>query len=750
MTRFGLLAMCSTAVVLLLALACGSWRSIRQTREASVWISQTQRLQTALERLASTVADAEAGQRGYLLTGDERHLKHYTTAMASIEERIGNVQSAIGNPDQRQVLARLGPVIRERMQRLVEGVELRRQSGLAAAVAPVVSGAGSRLMEQIRTGIRGLQEAQARQLERRIRTRERQIQTAGLLINIGFATAIAFIGVAAAFLYRHLSRRDRTEQMLARLGARLEERVRERTAELAWAEERFRATFEQAPVGIAHMSTDGTCLWVNDSLCRIVGYPREELLRLGFDNVTHPEDRLRDGEGTRAVLRGETPGYQAQTRYLRQNGSSIWANLSVSLARTAFGEPMHLIAVVEDISAQKAAETGLREREERFRFLADAIPEMVWTTNARGHLEYCNKYWQLYTSFELSGTERWRWTSALHSDDVQPCIRAWRAALRTGDPFTLQCRYVRAADGSPRWHSVRVSPRRNESGEIVQWIGTAVDIDDQKRINQQLERAVAERTAELHQQKQAAEEANRAKSSFLANMSHELRTPLNSILGFTEILEDELAGRASPEHVDFLRRVHTSAAHLLHLINDLLDLAKVEAGRMHPRPCWFDAAAVVSEVVAELQPLADKNGLTVEVALDGMRGQAWADPLMARQVLYNYLSNALKFTPAGGIVSVNARQESAGELRLAVSDTGPGIEAAATARLFRKFEQLDNTVTKKHAGTGLGLALVKNLVELHGGNVGVQTQPGKGSTFVANFPGARPRAAAAREEAVCA
>jgi PAS domain S-box-containing protein len=440
-----------------------------------------------------------------------------------------------------------------------------------------------------------------------------------------------------------------------------------------------------------------------------------------------------------------------QKRYVRPDGTPVWVNLSVSLARDACGTPLHFISVVEDISAEKAAELSLRESEQRLRVLADAIPEMVWTTGPSGKLDYCNRHWQQYTSFEFDDSKRWRWTSALHPDDVEPCISAWRTALRAGESFTMQCRYRRASDGTYRWHRCRVSPCRNDEGKLIQWIGTAVDIHNQKQINEQLERAVAARTAELNQQKEAAEDANRAKSTFLANMSHELRTPLNSILGFTEILQDELAPEIEPEQKDFLARIHSSASHLLQLINDVLDLAKVEAGRLHARPEWLDAGALARHVTASLESIAARNGLTMKLTTDPELRPAWADPQLAKQVMYNYVANALKFTPRGGSVTIDvSSREDAGAWRISVSDTGPGIEPAAIGRLFRKFEQLDNTSTKRHAGTGLGLALVKSMVELHGGDVGVISPPGAGATFFAAFPGAQCISPATEEnEAAC-
>jgi signal transduction histidine kinase len=230
------------------------------------------------------------------------------------------------------------------------------------------------------------------------------------------------------------------------------------------------------------------------------------------------------------------------------------------------------------------------------------------------------------------------------------------------------------------------------------------------------------------------EQANRFKSEFLANMSHELRTPLNAIIGFSEILLDPTMQDVNEnEHEEFVRNIHTSGKHLLQLINEILDLAKVEAGKMELHRAELDIPASLAEVVAIIDPLARQGNLRLVVEQDAELPHLAADRSKFKQVLYNLLSNAVKFTPAGGQVTLAARRVDE-DVRFAVHDTGIGIHPQEYPKLFREFQQLDPSYTRKYEGTGLGLALSKRFVEMHGGRIWAESQPGQGSTFYFTMP----------------
>jgi len=235
-------------------------------------------------------------------------------------------------------------------------------------------------------------------------------------------------------------------------------------------------------------------------------------------------------------------------------------------------------------------------------------------------------------------------------------------------------------------------------------------------------------------QNRQIKEAGRLESEFLANLSHELRTPLNSIIGFAQLLHDGDVGPVESKQQEFLGDILTSGRHLLQLINDVLDLSKVEAGKMEFRPESVDLGRIFAEVSSILRTTSAKREIRVDSSVSPELDAIVVDAARFKQVLYNYLSNALKFTPRGGKVSVRALPEGASQFRLEVEDTGVGIAPENIERLFTEFQQLGAGAAKRHGGTGLGLALTKRLVEAQGGSVGVRSTPGKGSTFNVVLP----------------
>jgi signal transduction histidine kinase len=259
------------------------------------------------------------------------------------------------------------------------------------------------------------------------------------------------------------------------------------------------------------------------------------------------------------------------------------------------------------------------------------------------------------------------------------------------------------------------------------------DVTDLKSAAEAVSRS--ERVAsETQLQTRQIQEANRLKCEFLANMSHELRTPLNVIIGFAELMFDGQVDPASPQHQEFLGDILASGRHLLQLINDVLDLARVEAGKVVFRPEPVAPAKLVGEVCAILRSTVAGKNLSIKTNVDATLTEIVVDPLRFKQILYNFLSNALKFTPDGGRVVVRVRREGQDKVRVEVEDTGIGIAAGDIAHLFTEFQQLDGGAAKKHRGTRLGLALTRRLVEAQGGTVGVKSVLGKGSTFHAILP----------------
>ena len=242
---------------------------------------------------------------------------------------------------------------------------------------------------------------------------------------------------------------------------------------------------------------------------------------------------------------------------------------------------------------------------------------------------------------------------------------------------------------------------------------------------------------EIQQKSQELEVANKHKSAFLASMSHELRTPLNAIIGFSEVLLARLFGELNAKQDDYLKDIHSSGRHLLNLINDVLDLSKVEAGRMELEPSQFDLHAALADAMTLIRERATKHGIRLDLTASPELGAITADERKFKQILLNLLSNAVKFTPDAGRVEVKATRDELG-VRVAVSDTGIGIAPKDQEVVFEEFRQVGADYTSKSEGTGLGLALTRRFVELHGGRIWLESELGKGSTFYFTIPDGKP------------
>jgi PAS domain S-box-containing protein len=353
--------------------------------------------------------------------------------------------------------------------------------------------------------------------------------------------------------------------------------------------------------------------------------------------------------------------------------------------------------------------------EQRYRQLADAMPQIIWTANADGLSDYYNQRWFDYTCLTLADTEGKGWGQVIHPDDLPKAGADWNEAVHTGRDYEIGARLKRGSDGQYRWHLVRAMPIRNAEGKIVKWYGTCTDIDDQK---------------ELEDARNAALESARLKSEFLANMSHEIRTPMNGVIGMTGLLLDT---ELSEEQREFAETIRSSGDSLLTIINDILDFSKIEAGKLQFEILDFDLGNAVEGAVELLAERArDKKIELASLIYSDVTTRLQGDPGRLRQVLTNLLGNAVKFTDKGEVI-LRAEKESETDddivIRFTISDTGIGINEAAQQRLFQAFTQADGSTTRKYGGTGLGLAISKQLVELMGGQIGVDSVPGKGCSF---------------------
>jgi len=409
--------------------------------------------------------------------------------------------------------------------------------------------------------------------------------------------------------------------------------------------------------------------------------------------------------------------------------------------RGADGKVVGVLVHGVDVTQARAAADALRESEARFRQLADAMPQIVFAAQPDGTVDYFNRRWTEYTGLpqDATGFDAWR---AVHTEEGLRRVKAaWPEAVRSGRPYEMEYP-LRRHDGEYRWHLARALPIRDARGRIVRWFGTNTDIHDRKQTEDALAQALkAEQHARLE-----AEQASRMKDEFLATLGHELRSPLHSILGWSRIMRH---GSASAQDVAHGAEViERNARAQATIVDDLLDMSGIVSGKVRLELERVDLPLVVRSAVDAARPGAQAKHLGIGCTLDPLAGiELRGDANRLQQVLANLLSNAIKFTPAGGRIEV--RLERAGsQVEISVSDTGEGIEAQFLPFVFDRFRQADPSTTRRHGGLGLGLSIVKQLVELHGGSVRARSGgPGQGTSFVVALPASPARHGGRRADA---
>jgi PAS domain S-box-containing protein len=500
-------------------------------------------------------------------------------------------------------------------------------------------------------------------------------------------------------------------------------------AKLRRSEETLRSVFRAAPMGIG-VTLARTLVEANEMLSSMVGYTSDEL-KGKPSRMLFPSDEEHEAVGRETRRQIEEKGVgSVDTRFVHKDGHGFDVLLS-STPINADDPSMGVIFTAFDITERKAADAQLRK-------LAQAVeqsPESIVISNLDAEIEYVNATFLRntgYTREQVIGQN----PRVLQSGKTpQSSYDDLWSRLADGHPWKGEFVNKRA-DGSEYNEFAIITPLRQPDGRITHYVAVKEDITERKRLGLELDRhrshleeLVEARTNELMTAKTQAEAASRAKSEFLANMSHEIRTPMNAILGLTHILQRDAV---SATEVTRLGKISAAAHHLLAIINDILDLSKIEAGKLLLEQRDFALSAVLDNVRSLIGDSARAKGLSVSVETVGVPVWLRGDVTRLRQALLNLAGNAVKFTATGGVVLRALLLKDQGEflrIRFEVEDTGIGVSADKTSRLFQAFEQADSSTTRQHGGTGLGLAITRHLAELMGGEIGMRSEPGKGSTF---------------------
>lgn len=506
------------------------------------------------------------------------------------------------------------------------------------------------------------------------------------------------------------------------------------------------------------LDLDGAVLEANEQALAVAGLKTQDVLGVPVDETywfsysAASKQQIRDMV-TRGA-RGEASRCDIRIRAVENQYIDL--DFSMQPFRDASGKVTLLVPSSIVITERKKAERALQESEVRLSMALDAAHMGTFDWDVpNNHITWSRWHEELwgFKPGEFEGTYE-AFSARVYPDDLHAIEIVIARCIAEREPYQGEFR-VMWADKSTHWIAARGEFTFSADGQPQRMRGVVMEITERKQAEaalleakQDMERKVVERTAELQatqlelhaknqeliEQNRQVEQTSRLKSEFLANMSHELRTPLNAIIGFSELMHDGKVGKVAENHKEYLGDVLTSAQHLLQLINDVLDLAKVESGKMTFYYAPMDLDKLIGEVCLVLRALMSRTHIKTTVEVEAGLDAVQVDSAKLKQVLYNYLSNAIKFSPEGGQVQVRARRVGQDAYRIEVEDQGIGIRPEDIPRLFTEFQQLDISPSKKYQGTGLGLALTKRIIEAQGGQVGVTSTSGKGSVFYAVLP----------------
>lgn len=500
---------------------------------------------------------------------------------------------------------------------------------------------------------------------------------------------------------------------------------------LKTADQTYRVFIEKMNEGAVTINKEGLILYANTRLAQMVGLPLEKTIGLHFDSFIAGETR----EVFDKMIAGAWEvDCKEEIQLVNVHGKPTPCLLSCNTIELDEGIALSLI--LTDLSILKETENQLKIKNqqlaaahlateklnneledtvrartnelfvsrEHFKYLANNIPQMTWTNTPDGEFDYYNQQWYDYTGLDLGETKKWGWQKVLHPDDLEETITRFSAALKSGEIFEVENRYRRGTDGVYRWHLNRAVPLRNEDNEIVFWVGTATDIEERKK---EMER----------------------KDEFIGIASHELKTPLTSLKGYLQLISSYKKDELPPAVKQYVEKASNSLNKLQRLINDLLDVSKIQAGKLEYAFAQVDLTELINNCVENARLI---HPLTHFIIRDGSNYLVNANSERLEQVVMNFINNAVKYSPQNKDVIIETSVH-AGNVRVSVTDFGIGLSAAQKERIFERFYRVED---KKHmtSGLGMGLYICAEIISYHNGTIAVESEVGKGSTFYFELP----------------
>jgi PAS domain S-box-containing protein len=520
------------------------------------------------------------------------------------------------------------------------------------------------------------------------------------------------------------------EDLVRRRTADLESRILEQAEieeALRVSESRLRVMFDKGPLGIATAAMDRTLLQVNQAYCKMLGYAAEDIQGEKVDVFVYPEDILETRIKTEELAAGLIPSFALEKRYLRKDGLLRWGRTTCTAIRDAAGKPEYLFAIVEDVTASKQAGDALKASERKLRLLAQNVKDVIWTCDMEFRWTYISPSFEFMTGYTADEGLSMSLADILAPGYFRKIMRLFVDKRRdaAGDlgvltqPSILEAEVV-GKGGKRLWAEINASFVVSPAGEPVGIVGITRDISGRKALQLQLMQA-----------KEIAESANRAKSQFIANTCHEIRTPMTAILGYADILRENIK---DPEEREAVCTILRNGEHLLEIINGVLDLSKIEAGKQNVDITVCSPHVLTADVVALMRVPAQAKRIQLRIEYENPIPETIStDPVRLRQILINLIGNAIKFTECGEVrISLRLLDAETPEPRLQfrVIDTGVGMAEDDAEGLFQPYSQARSSGGSRIGGTGLGLAISRRLVTMLGGEISVESEPKKGSEFI--------------------
>ncbi len=685
-------------IIAVIVLLFGGWESYRNTMrfdEAAERQRHSDDVLRAIDGTLTLLVDAETGQRGYLLTGDAAYLQPYNEAIRNLDREIRHLKNLTSdNSDQQNRIQAMDLLIEKKLAELQTTIDLRRNGKTEEATMLVLQGSGIRSMDQIRALAAAMASEEQSLLKARTQRANDSMMRSVRTIAAGTLGSISLLALCFGLLTRELSERKRAQEALGK------------------SEKWFSTTL--GSIGDAVIATDmnGTVTFMNSVAQSLTGWHMEEALGKSMDivfDIVNKETRNPVENPVKKVFReGTVVGLADHTLLLSKDGKEFDIEDSAAPIITGAGEDLGVVLVFRDITELK------KTREEIDRFFTLSI-DMIAIIGYDGYFKRLNPAWSRTLGYSIEELMAKPYLDFIHPDDRASTILEAEKLNRGLDTISHENRYL-TKDGSYKWLLWSATPYPEQQIHYA----IARDITEIKQTQADLVRA-----------KEEAERSNKFKDQFLSTMSHELRTPLNAVLGFSDLLCDARYGPLNERQQRYVNHIHTGGEHLLRLINDILDLSRIEAGHLQLTMESVPISLPFAEILDTLRPLADKKKQSF-LQHDTPDISVRADATRFKQVLMNLLGNAIKFTPEGGKIELSARP--LGEfVRVEVRDSGPGISPEEQKRIFEAFYRLQQPGNKAE-GTGLGLAISQRLVELQGGQLGLESQPGSGSCFYFTLP----------------